>query len=271
MTVVACFIMGSCTVHASDSLLTSGRPGALSELGWEDGKLVPVTQFRGAFGYYGFAGMSDGASTKRWLHLRASEAHRFPSADAFAAYVAQQATAWIAGVQSTATGPLGLGIHFTVYEWFDGYWVPELFHIRNWGTTIGSVERSFRWSRDTYATLGGQLTEASGARPELRAEVRRFLTEADGFFRFNNGDPQVFNPLADAIQSTGFGILSRRVGGAASAGPQEWLSLARRPVEVACDLHRDLLGVGTRTVGGRAHDLLVRPDGVYASTSGDAP
>ena len=272
MTVAACLIVDKWTVHSSDSLLTRRLPdGRLDELEWEEPKIVPVQAFRGALAYYGFAGLDPARSTLEWLRTEARQAHRHASAQAFAAHLATSAEQRLRALGLHRTPSGGLGIHLSAYEWCDGSWVPELFHIRNWrDETYSEVSAAgVWWSRDTYSVLSGSAVEATGALPGSRSAVRDFL-RGGGFFRFNNGDPHLFNPLASAIHDAGYDLLKRVPGGAAAADAEKWRALARRPVELIADLELDFLGPGARTVGGRTHDLVITPGGQFDSRSGIA-
>ena len=87
-------------------------------------------------------------------------------------------------------------------------------------------------------------------------------------FRFDNGDPVLFNPIANAIMDT-FIQLSRRRHLRDAADVKTHLALARRPVEVVSRLLTDLAEQGSRLVGGKPHDLAIAPNGDTESTTGD--
>lgn len=267
MTVVACLISQTCTTHTSDSLLT--RPnanGSYDELEWQEPKLIPVERFGGALAYYGFAGMSMVRSTRRWLQAEAALAHLVASAEELAGRIATRAEVWLRteGAPRDARG--GLGIHFTAYEWCEGYWVPELFHITNWAdpTYTALKPQGVSWSRNSYPTI---VDTVDVSLPVQRAVVRQFLA-GGGFLRFNNGDPQMYNGLANAIHDAGGLVLQRLPGGIAGTDAAKWRSLARRPVELVASLQQDLAGPGRRAVGGRIHDLTITPPREMSSTTG---
>jgi hypothetical protein len=87
-------------------------------------------------------------------------------------------------------------------------------------------------------------------------------------FRYNNGDPVLFNPIADSVLNTTL-VLSCRGHLKDPASIETHLSIARRPVEIVSKLLADLAAPGMRLIGGKPHDLAVNPGGEYASSTGD--
>jgi hypothetical protein len=87
-------------------------------------------------------------------------------------------------------------------------------------------------------------------------------------FLFNNGDPVLFNPIANSIL-TSFAELSRRGHLKDPTSFKTHLSIARRPVEIVSNLLTDFAAPDKRLVGGKPHDLAVCPGGDYHSTTGD--
>jgi hypothetical protein len=168
-----------------------------------------------------------------------------------------------------------LGIHFTAYEYIDGYWIPELFALSRW--TDESYQGvlpnfEFRVTRETYATWKG-LNPPEGRSPEVglptyRLEVHKALHHQTLMLLYNNGDPALFNPIANSVLAS-FAELSRRGQLKDPTSFQTHVSIVRRPVEIVSKLLADLAAPGTRLVGGKPHDLAVSPSGVYKSTTGD--
>jgi hypothetical protein len=165
----------------------------------------------------------------------------------------------------------GLGIHFTAYERVEGRWIPELFGITNWTDPSYTAIRpaGLRVTRETYATLKG-LEERCVEHGEAgrRLEVPAALHDAAIMFRFNNGDPALFNPIANVILDSFFELL-RRHQLKDPTSCLTHLSLARSPVEVVAKLLTELADPRMRLVGGKPHDLAVSPGGVYESRTGD--
>jgi hypothetical protein len=167
-----------------------------------------------------------------------------------------------------------LGIHFTAYEFINGYRIPELFVLSRWtDATYRDVlpDYRFRVTRETYATLKGLNPEGRSqefGRVDFRREVHAALHDTPFMFRFNNGDPALFNPIANCVldtyvQLSGRGLLSD------PSYIETHLAISRRPVEIVSKLLADFAAPATRLIGGKLHDLAVTSGGVYHSTTGD--
>jgi hypothetical protein len=163
----------------------------------------------------------------------------------------------------------GLGIHLTVYEYIEGYWIPELFKVSNWvDDSYSSVHPDgFKLSRVTYTTLTGQPHVANHRDPQYRLDVHKSLLEGT-MYRFNNGDPLMFNSAANGLLGMFHALTARGI----LADPhrvETVCALARRPIEVISKAQGDFCRKGTALVGGRPHDLAITPDGKYWSSTGD--
>jgi hypothetical protein len=234
-------------------------------------KLLRVPAWRGALGYWGLAWLDDGWNTYEWLSERADRAGDAKSAAAFA----EDCAAALTDELSRRRVNHGLGIHFTAYEHIDDYWIPELFVLSRWKDekyqeVLPNFE--FRLTRETYATLN-QLDPPEGrsaafGQPRFRREVHAVLHDTPFMFRFNNGDPALFNPIAFCVLGT-FAELSRRRQLKEPSSIKTHLTIARRPVEIVSNLLADFAAPGARLIGGKPHDLAVNPGGVYESTTGD--
>jgi len=114
MTVVTTLMSSTCTVHASDSLLTTLTPGgetSNSSSGCDERSSREV--FPGAIAYYGLAGRQNGWQTLAWLRTQASEAGRHGSV--------QEVGSTGHSLQANSFGSawpaaLGIGLHFSAYE-----------------------------------------------------------------------------------------------------------------------------------------------------------
>jgi hypothetical protein len=271
MTVVSAIITSHCTAHASDSFLTSVEPGGECRiLEGQQTKLVRVEAWRGALAYWGLARHSDGWSTLDWLRTQASQARKLSSAEAFARQLASDLSAELRKHVFRRDADKGLGIHFTGYEQVQNYWVPELFHIRNWTdlsyTAVNPA--GVVATRETYAILKELPDRPDSHRdPACRLEVRDALQNGIMFY-FNNGDPTLFNPIANAIFESFRELQTRRQ----VRDPKDLkthLALVRRPIETVSRILVDLAKKGYRRIGGRPHDLAIRPSGIAVSTTGD--
>jgi hypothetical protein len=276
MTVVSTIITRHYTAHASDSFLTKCHSDGTREVvESQQSKLVKVPAFRGVMSYWGLASHEDGWNTFQWLLDRAKRAGDYGSAAAFAEDCAATLTREFQRCKFANSRDSGLGIHFTAYEEINGYQIPELFLLSSW--TDQSCQAvlpayEFRVTRETYATLKG-LKPPDGRSPEFgqptyRLELHKALQDQPLMFLFNNGDPILFNPIANSILAS-FAEISRRGQLKDPTSFETHLSIARRPVETVSKLLADLAAPGTRLVGGKPHDLAVSPGGAYQSTTGD--
>ena len=103
--------------------------------------------------------------------------------------------------------------------------------------------------------------------PKFRIEVHQAL-QAGVMFRYNNGDPELFNPAANAILDTFRTLVQRGVLNDPSA-ERTHCALVRRPIEVISSLLTDFSKKGKRLIGGKLHDLCISRDGTCWSSTGD--
>lgn len=271
MTVISTLITRAGTVHATDSLLTRlGADGQREPVEWQQTKIVPVRTWRGAMSYWGLALIEGQGSTVEWLRDRAAEAGDFTSPQYFSEAVAARLNRALAGLPFRRPVDAGIGIHFSAYEWVDDQWIPELFIVSNWLDPNYTALRpgGVGATRETYGSITGQ-----GPRPQDGAAANRLAVSRalrDGmWFRWNNGDPRLYNLAADAIHCMFSELAGRGVLGQPD-DVETLRALTRRPVEVVSEIQRDFCGPGARLVGGRIHDLAITPAGEYSSASGDA-
>jgi hypothetical protein len=269
MTVISAVITQHCTAHASDSLLTRlESDGTRRPIEYEKSKLVYVKHWRGAAAFWGLA-ESGHWSTLEWLRGQAQHAHEFSSAEEFANQMAAVLNRELARLPSSSPVDKGIGIHFTTYERVSDYWIPELFLISNWeGIPYTHIRRKGGGaSRETYHTLKGVVSAPQHGEPRFRFEVHEALLSGT-MFRYNNGDPELFSPVADATIDTLFRLM-RRGSVNDPSSKETHCALARRPIEIISHLLTDFSKEGTRLIGGKPHDLCISHDGTWLSTTGD--
>lgn len=270
MTVIATVITSHFTIHATDSFITVPKSDGTFEIEEpEKTKIVPVPPWRGALSYWGLATHKPDWSTLNWLQVRAQKAREHSSAEEFARAIASELTATLRARTFQNTLERGIGIHFSAYEEVNGYWIPELFHIRNWtDESYSAVHKSVTVTRETFGTTLNtrDRSEADGT-PERRLHVYKFLQEGKMLI-FNNGDPALFNPIANGVLSTLSG-LHQRGELRDPTDVKTHLAITRRPVEIASKLLTDFARADMRRVGGKPHDLAIAPNGQMTSTTGD--
>ena len=272
MTVIATIITAHCTAHATDSYITQVRSdGSREVLEDQQTKIVRVDKWRGAMAYWGLARHGSDWSTLDWLRKRAKESHQYPTAEEFARDLGALLSTELAKRGFQKPTDRGIGIHFTAYEQVEGYWVPELFQIRNWVDPSYSSVRTgdLMVTRETYATLKNLAQREEGDRDDKRRLAVHAALHTEGrMLVYNNGDPVLFNPIATAVLGS-FQQLAIRSQLRDPTDSHTHLSLVRRPVEVVSRLQVDLVKPGYRLVGGKPHDLAITSDGRFTSTTGD--
>jgi hypothetical protein len=260
-------------LSASDSFVTQTLAnGKRMRVESEASKLVRVPAFRGVMAYWGLATLGSDWDTKRWLTTVARLAGNYGSAEEYALGLANLLNKGLA--RRSLVAKSGLGIHFTAYEPIDGYRIPELSVITNWrDASYSKIEPTgFYVTRETYRTLL-QLNIEHRLTSEHRSEANRrqvheALHEKAVMFRFNNGDPAIFNPIGNAAFET-FATLYQRGDLRHAQSADTHLSLVRRPIELVSKLLIDLAVTKSRVIGGRPHAIAVNPHGQYFSNTGD--
>ena len=155
MTVIAAVITSYFTVHATDSFITTPKSdGALVIEEAEETKIIPVPAWRGAISYWGLATHKPDWRTLNWLRTRTSKAGTYSSAKDFAEAIASELTTALRARTFRSIRESGIGMHFTAYEKVNGYWIPELFQIRNWeDERYSTVRNEIRVTRETFGAL----------------------------------------------------------------------------------------------------------------------
>ena len=271
MTVVATLITSHFAAHATDSFITERMgDGTYKVRESQETKIVRVPHWRGAIAYWGLATHEPNWWTLEWLRKRAASAGAYSSSADFARSLAGDMTTALGsvGLQSPLQG--GIGMHFSSYEWVEGYWIPELFHIRHWeNESYSAVHQEIVVTRETYGASQNitDRSEADGD-PARRLVVHRVLQDGSMFI-FNNGDPLLFNPIAKSIFSA-MQEIGRRGHLRDASDVRTHLALVRRPIEIVSRLLSDFAQKDLRVIGGKTHDLAIAPTGEVESTTGDA-
>ena len=275
MSVVSVVITGFCTVHASDSFITEIQgDGSRKILESEKSKIISVPPWRGAIAYWGLAvaraNTSIVWSTMDWLEKQVSLATSVPSPEDFAQLLARNLHIELSKLNFAKPTDVGIGMHFTAYEWVSDYWIPELFLISNWtNPSYRAVHPTGpRVSREAFGAAFKTDTQPEHREETYRLKVHGYLQEGKWLI-YNNGDPTLFNPAANSI----LGMAETLAQRGTLSDPEQtktYQSFARLPVEIVSKVQHDFCKEGSRIVGGKPHDLAITSGGEYSSTSGDA-
>lgn len=157
MTVIATIITSRFTAHAADSFITIRTDeGTYKVQEAQETKIVRVPAWRGAISYWGLATHASDWSTLRWLRERAASAGKYSSAEDFVRTLARDLTTVLRSRRFQNPLQGGIGMHFSAYEWVEGCWVPELFHIRNWeNESYSGVQKEIVLTRETIRSQSG--------------------------------------------------------------------------------------------------------------------
>lgn len=265
MTVISTLITKYGTVHATDSLITKPTEGNKREIVEDQrSKIVKVRPFRGAMSYWGAAyipSSNGNVSMLDWLQNEVEHANQYPDPEQFAQAVARNLGRVLSSEQ-------GIGIHFTAYERIENYWIPELFLISNYADPGYQALRALDVSRETYKTISNEEPKPEHREKEYRLAVNRDL-QTGGNLIYNNGDPDLFNPIANALLDTLKSLDSR---GVLKKTPdlEFFRRLATLPIEFIANLQKkDFCEFATRRVGGKLHSLSITPEGIYFPDKGN--
>src|SRR5574341_700447 len=285
MTVIATVISQYCVAHATDSMLseqTISRTYRASA--WKTTKIVCVPRWSGIVSYFGLASYDRSWSTLEWLRHKARLASDFSDPESFANEIASDLTSQLSRMKFSDQLQKGMGIHFTVYENVDEDIIPELFAITNFANTDYNELHAdgLHATRETYISMrdmmnnilkdespfkGDTSQRSRHAEPDFRRHVKNFLKNG-GLLLYNNGDPRMFNPAANAIFSMIQTASIRNTLGI-SNDPRAYRRIVQFPIDLVSNFQREFFKKGYQVVGGKPHNLSVTPRGTYDSDTGD--
>jgi hypothetical protein len=266
MTVIATIISKYCCAHASDSLITEPKDdGTYKIIECRKTKIVLVRQFSGAMAYWGLALCSNGFSTLEWLGEQAEKANQFENPEEFANHISKKLNDLLSIIKFENESDKGIGIHFTAYEIVEGVHIPELFAIRNFKDLGYKVllPEGVQVSRNTFDQLPNSLRDYSLSKIERRLAVYKYLEE-DALFLYNNGDPEMFNPAANAIFNM-FRVAADRHILKFPRNEKSFRKIVQRPIYLVSEIQKQYVKEGHQLVGGEMHNLSITPTGKYDS------
>jgi len=272
MTVISSVISTYCIAVSSDSFLTVYDSSTKSNEIIENRKpkIIRVEKFLGAFSYWGLAAKSkySKSTTYDWLSKISNEAHTFNNLENFATYVRDELDQEIKSfnIEKKYTG---IVIHLTGYEDYDGFKIPELFLISNFTNSTSSKIGNLGVSRQLYPTMPDEYKKNNTnlTQSEKQHLVRDFLAKGK-LFIFNNGDPDMFNPIFNGYRDA-MTLAKKRKLIKDSNDVEIYRNIACRPIEMVAKAQRDFYKKGKIIVGGRVYDLVIeKSTGAFTSTSG---
>jgi len=275
MTLISALISKKGIAIATDSMLTAvNKDGSHVYLEGEKSKIVPIPKLNACISYWGFAGAQKEIpkdlknpvwvwQTHSWLRAQ-SVNPKFSNLEDFTKNLCNNINKEI---KNLGLGNQGIGLHIVGIEEVNGYKIPELFLISNFKDPSYRETGDLEYSRHTYHTIAGVDPSPDHRQKEYRQEVNRFLNEV-GFIIYNNGDPIMFNPFANAFFKS-FNEAQRRGVTKSIDAVEDTVPIVRLPIEIVRSIQRNFYKPDKKLVGGRVHDLSIADNGTMKSTSGD--
>lgn len=168
---------------------------------------------------------------------------------------------------------MGIGIHFTAYEEFDGHQIPEMFYISNISGIhpnsgfYDGVDDHFSMGRHSFHTLTHQPVLEEHRNPEFRLVMKTCLDSGFPIW-FKNGDPLLFNFAAHALTQMTTVLSSRHLLNDAEDPVEFYSNLALQPVQIVSKLQSEFCKKDSAVVGGKCHQLTITPTGEFTSKTG---
>jgi hypothetical protein len=266
MTAISALITKNWIAAASDSLLTEFHPttNQITFIEFRKSKIVPIRKFKAAVAYWGLAKVGHWR-TYDFLKSLASDADNFETFELFANNMRNKLKDKIDGFNFTNRLHKGIGIHLIGYETINNIQVPELFLICNFTDPTYSRVGDIAISRHLYKTLPVEYRSDNHTFEAQREKISEFLNQ-NRLFIFNNGDPLLFNPAANAIHKMFKTALER---GVLKNNHNTNLKLVSRPIEIIKKVQSDFFESDNIRIGGKIHHLLITNRGDFISDTGD--
>jgi len=211
MTAISALISKKWIAAASDSLVTEFHPetNEISHIDFRRSKIVPIRKFKAAAAYWSLAKIGKW-NTYDFLKTMARNAYNYDTIEEFANGIKLMLKEKLDGITFRTPIHQGIGIHLIGYEIHGDTLVPELFLISNFANPSYETLKELDVTRNLYGTLHENFRNNEESNEERRNKVIEFLDQG-GIFRFNNGDPLLFNPAANAIHMMFNSAISRNV------------------------------------------------------------
>lgn len=266
MTAISALVSKKWISVATDSLLTETRKGQdARHVEFRKTKIVPIIKFKASAAYWGLAKVGEWR-TYDFLKRIAAEADNHENLEVFADYLCSELRKKLIKINCDNPVDKGIGIHLAGFEKINGQLLPELFLITNFTNTSYKDIGELSVTRNLYKNLDDSYKAGEKLLDDQRRKVKLFLDNG-GMFIFNNGDPEMFNPAANAISEIFKSAKRRNV--LIEESLKQYLLLASLPIEIIKNAQKNLLEKKHIRVGGQIHNLLITNMGERISTSGD--
>lgn len=266
MTAISAFITKDWIASASDSLVIEFHPqkNEISQIEFKKSKIVPIRKFKAAAAFWGLAKIEKW-NTYDFLLAQAAMADSFSSFEDFANNLKTQLENKINSISITNPSHKGIGIHLAGYESINNQNVPELFLISNYTGLSYSHVGELAISRRLFDTLPDELKIDATSIEEKQNRIMAFLNDGKAFI-FNNGDPFLFTPAANAIHAIFDVARTRNV---LKIGEKTLAKFVSSPIEIIKTIQKGLFEKKYIRVGGKIHNLLITQRGDFISSTGD--
>lgn len=281
MTLICARLSKSCTVHATDSLLTSLEDDDSEHViaeGSGKPKIVKVSKYRGAMSWWGSVqhNMGEGHywNALEWMQQMSEESKNSElSVDDFAQSLADRLSMQFREYLRLKGRHRALGLHFTVYETREGKDIPELFLITNYSGIEANAKGAYVTVGTAFSAQRHSYFQVSGERDfdfekhhedKYRLAVHTYLQSAD--LPFQNGDTVLFNTTGAGLTNMANILFARNW--IADEIPIVQGQLARLQVETVASSLEYFCPEGRRKIGKPCFNLIILPDGEMKSTTG---
>lgn len=267
MTVITAIIGSDKIAIATDSLKTKyiKKSNSYIAVEFKRPKIIPVRKYHAAISFWGLVDYG-GWSLERFIKNVISSSDPAISLEGFAKYLANQLSEELDRIIPGNPIIKGFGIHLTGFEYFRSIKTPELFLLSNFtDPRYNRLKENIICARQLYPIVHRDTNTRSNDFGVQRGEIARFFQKGQ-VFKFNNGDPQLYNIIADAYHKGATLVrLRNRVN---TMNIDQYRQFARGPVEIISDLQKQFAPKNQRLVGGKIHDLVITASGVFSSSSG---
>lgn len=267
MTVIAAVIGPKVMAIATDSYKTKYVKSSKSYevVEFKKPKIIPVVKYHAAISFWGLADYG-GWSLERFLRRLIAESSPDIPLEEFGQIISNNLNRELDRIIPGKSLKKGLGIHLTGFETHGVTTVPELFLISNFSNiAYNRLEDSINCERHLYPIAARTLGVKANNYEEEREVILDFFRTGQIFY-FNNGDPELFTPIADgyynSVNRFRLRIKSRILG------DEGYRHMALGPVETIKTLQQRFAPKGKRLVGGKIHDLVISANGSFTSSSG---